>query len=146
MTKPTFHIAAMAVLGLLLSLAGGTLAGDLPAPVIPKGKGKTCVADTEIMRRSHMQVLDHQRDETVRQGIRGGKFSLRECVECHAVPGPGGAAVTAADPKHFCTACHQFAAVKIDCFECHASRPAPKARASKAQDGAVVELFRTEPR
>ena len=146
MRRPAFPIAVTAVLGLLLSLAGTALAGDVPAPTIPKGKGERCVADTDFMRRSHMQVLDRQRDDTVRSGIRGGKFSLKECVACHAVPGPGGRAVTASDPKHFCTACHQFAAVKIDCFECHASRPEAAARASKTPDVAMAELFWTEPK
>ena len=26
------------------------------------------------------------------------------------------------DPRHFCTECHAYTAVRIDCFECHADR------------------------
>lgn len=131
------HIAAAAalVLLLLLPVADTVLAGDVPAPVILKGKGAACVADTDFMRRNHPELLEHQRGDTVRLGIRGAKFSLRGCVECHAVPGPDGRAISVAAPGQFCSACHEYAAVKIDCFECHASKP-----------GATARLFRTKPR
>ncbi len=97
--------------------------GRVPHPEIAPGKGEQCVAETGFMRRNHMDLLVHQRDETVQLGIRGKRFSLRECIACHAVPGPGGTPVSAASPKHFCRACHDYVAVRIDCFECHASRP-----------------------
>ena len=93
----------------------------VPAP--PKGKGDKCVADTEFMRRNHMNMLNHQRDDTVHDGIRTKRFSLKECVACHAVQGADARPVTVEDPKHFCRVCHDYAAVKMDCFECHASRP-----------------------
>ena len=51
--------------------------------------------------------------------------SSKECVDCHAVPGPDAMALTVASPKHFFRSCHDYAAVKIDCFDCHASRPQP---------------------
>ncbi len=92
-------------------------------PAIPRGQGDHCVADADFMRRNHMTMLMHQRDETVRQGIRGKPFSLKECVACHAVEGPDAMPVTVASPQHFCRACHDYAAVSIDCFQCHASRP-----------------------
>lgn len=93
----------------------------IPAP--PKGKGDKCVAETDFMRRNHMTMLDHQRDDTVHEGIRTKQFSLKECIACHAVKGADARPVTSKDPKHFCRACHDYVAVKIDCFECHASRP-----------------------
>ena len=93
----------------------------VPAP--PKGKGKQCVADTDYMRRNHMKLLEHQRDGTVREGIRTDRFSLKKCVACHAIDGPDGRPLTAKSPKFFCRECHIYAAVRIDCFECHASRP-----------------------
>lgn len=108
----------------LLSLAGLTAAtGDVPYPDIPKGQGETCVEDTEFMRRNHMSLLMHQRDDTMRKGVRSTQHSLKECLNCHAVPGPDSIPVTVDDPKHFCRSCHDYAAVKIDCFQCHASRP-----------------------
>jgi predicted CXXCH cytochrome family protein len=103
----------------------------VPYPVIPSGQGDSCVEDTAFMRRNHMNMLMHQRDETVNKGIRDKQFSLKECVSCHAVSGPDAVPITAASPKHFCRSCHDYAAVKIDCFECHASRPAPSIAAIK---------------
>ena len=108
--------------------------GRVPLPVIPIGEGDSCVEDIDFMRRNHMDLLSHQRDETMRRGIRTTRFSLKGCVACHAVPGPDGTPVGADDPRFFCTSCHEYAAVRIDCFECHASRPeAPgQARATGA--------------
>ncbi len=118
-------------LGLLALLGAAAFAGTLraaelsavPRPEITRGKGESCVAETGFMRRNHMDLLRHQRDETLREGIRTTRFSLKSCVACHAVPGPDGTPVGADDPRFFCTACHQYTAVRIDCFECHASRP-----------------------
>ena len=95
----------------------------VPLPDIPRGQGDNCVADTQFMRRNHMTMLRHQRDETMRQGIRGKQYSLKDCVACHAVTGPDAMPVTVASPEHFCRSCHDYAAVNIDCFQCHASRP-----------------------
>lgn len=92
-------------------------------PAISRGQGDNCVADTEFMRRNHMSLLKHQRDETMLQGIRSEPYSIKECVSCHAVAGPDAMPLTAASPDHFCRSCHDYAAVKIDCFQCHASRP-----------------------
>lgn len=92
-------------------------------PVIPMGQGDSCVEDTDFMRRNHMDLLQHQRDETMKEGIRGKPYSLKECLSCHAVNGPDAIPVTVASPQHFCRSCHDYAAVSIDCFQCHASRP-----------------------
>jgi predicted CXXCH cytochrome family protein len=99
------------------------LAGILPD--IPKGKGEACIAPTDFMRRNHMNLLTHDRDETVYFGNRQIKASLKGCVSCHAVNGADNTPITVEDPKHFCRTCHDYVAVKIDCFECHASRPEP---------------------
>ncbi|NOZ53226.1 MAG: hypothetical protein GXP08_08800 [Gammaproteobacteria bacterium] len=77
------------------------------------------------MRKNHMELLLHQRDKTVHRGIRTKKHSLKECITCHAVNGHDGKPVNAVNPKHFCRQCHRYVAVKIDCFECHASKPRP---------------------
>lgn len=97
--------------------------GNALLPDIPRGKGESCVADTDFMRRNHMDLLDHQRDETVIEGLRENPYRLKDCIDCHAVMGPDAAALTADNPNHFCRACHDYAAVSIDCFQCHASRP-----------------------
>ena len=92
-------------------------------PAIPKGQGDTCVEETGFMRRNHMDLLDHQRDETVLLGVREKQYSLKECLSCHAVYGADSIPVTVANPSHFCRSCHDYVAVNIDCFQCHASRP-----------------------
>ena len=97
----------------------------VPVPEIARGQGDSCVEDTDFMRREHMTLLMHQRDDTMLKGIRSEQHSLKECVSCHAVEGSDSVAVSFASEKHFCRSCHDYAAVKIDCFECHASRPEP---------------------
>lgn len=97
--------------------------GRVPVPAIPLGQGEKCVEDTDFMRRNHMSLLNHQRDKTVHEGIRSKQHSLRECISCHAVTGPDAMPVTVSSPQHFCRSCHDYAAVNIDCFQCHASRP-----------------------
>ena len=113
--------------------SGPYLAG-IYQPQPPKGKGERCVANTDFMRRNHMYLLQHQRDDTVHEGTRSKRFSLKGCIDCHAVKGEMGAPVTIKDPKHFCRTCHDYAAVKVDCFECHTSRPAGKQAVSPAPD------------
>jgi predicted CXXCH cytochrome family protein len=103
--------------------AGADAAPNTLLPAIPEGLGERCVEDTDFMRRNHMELLKHQRDETVLKGVRTEQYSLKECFNCHVVYGPDAKAVTAASPAHFCRACHDYAAVSIDCFDCHASRP-----------------------
>lgn len=108
------------------------------APKPAKGKGDKCVAPTDWMRRNHMSVLMHQRDKTVHAGVRAGPFDLKGCISCHAVKGDDGRAVTVKDPRHFCRTCHDYAAVKVDCFECHASRPEQERHGSLVGDSRDV--------
>ena len=101
-------------------------AGDarMPVPTIePARAGTSCIADPATMRRDHPSMLKHQRDETVHGGVRGAKASLKGCIDCHASAKTGSAA---AAPSDFCQSCHTYAAVRIDCFECHSSRPQAK--------------------
>ena len=92
----------------------------MPHPVIEPARGGECVADPAFMRRNHMDLLKHQRDDTVHAGVRGAKVNLKECIACHASRSTGS---VAAAQTNFCVSCHSYAAVKIDCFECHATKP-----------------------
>ena len=115
------HALVMSALALLA--AAPALAADsrVPKPVIePARAGTQCIADPATMRRQHPAMLKHQRDDTVHGGIRGAKASLKACIDCHA------STTTASVAKvetNFCVSCHSYAAVKIDCFECHNSKP-----------------------
>jgi len=96
-------------------------ASGAPKPVIQKAvKGEQCVEDTDYMRRNHMVVLDVHRDKAVIEGIRTPKHSLKECINCHASEKTGSVAAAKDD---FCISCHSYASVKIDCFDCHSTKP-----------------------
>lgn len=120
---PKFVRLAAAVV--LACAALPALAADSPRTPVPRppkaAKGTECVEPVADMRRNHMLYLDHERDATVHQGIRGRKHSLRGCVECHAVPDSAASGARTVVP--FCADCHRYVAVKIDCFGCHATTP-----------------------
>jgi hypothetical protein len=111
---------AVALLAVVLTLAGyadavDVRAGRVAMPVVKIEKGESCVAPTREMRRDHMKMLLHQRDRTVRQGIRESRFSLKNCVDCHASRETG----SVLGKDGFCSTCHAYTSVSIDCFECH---------------------------
>jgi [DsrC]-trisulfide reductase subunit J len=122
----------------VLAFAAPVLAADrdssrVPRPVIEAGKGERCVETTDFMRRNHMELLRHQRDATTHQGIRTRNHSLNGCIECHASRKNNS---VVGSEQNFCQSCHSYAAVKLDCFECHASKPkAPAERAAQKQAG-----------
>jgi hypothetical protein len=114
------RLALAACAAALLVAAAPLHAGSLAPAVEPAAKGTRCVEDPAVMRRNHMAMLKHQRDATVHAGMRGAKHGLKECVDCHASSRTGS---VAAAPTDFCQGCHTYAAVSIDCFECHSSKP-----------------------
>lgn len=124
--NPIRGIPGVVVAALLTVAAAAAQAGDgrVPLPAPARGQGEECVEPVEIMRRYHMEFLDHQRDDTARRGIRDGRYSLKECVACHAVPDPAADGERTVLP--FCEECHAYAAVRTDCFQCHTPKPAAK--------------------
>jgi hypothetical protein len=120
---------AAGIFAAVLALAGVADAGERQAgrvalPTIKIEKGEACVAPTGEMRRDHMKMLLHQRDRTMHQGLREPRFSLKGCVECHASQKTG----SVLGKEGFCSSCHEYAAVRMDCFECHTpQRAAPTA-------------------
>jgi hypothetical protein len=96
------------------TVASGPAAAP-PQLELPKGQSK-CVRDREDMRAHHMEILNQWRDEVVRQGdcspieINGKNYpkSLTgACMSCHT------------SNENFCAQCHNYAAVKLTCWECH---------------------------
>ncbi|MGO8756395.1 MAG: hypothetical protein ACLQHK_14365 [Gallionellaceae bacterium] len=104
---------------ILLLAVAPAWATDAIGPKLDIGLGGHCVADPKFMRVNHMVMLLRQRDETVRLGIRGGKYSLAGCVECHASKKNNS---VLGSSENFCQGCHEYAKVRIDCFECHSSK------------------------
>ena len=110
-------------------IASAAYAAEKPqTPHLDVGKGGQCVEEPQLMRKMHMNFLKHQRDETMRKGIRGQKYSLAECVACHASNKTNS---VLGSNEAFCQGCHTYAAVKLDCFECHTSKRKVTAEASK---------------
>lgn len=123
-------------IGLLLSLAvsadsvdESNLSGGVPIPNPPKAKEnfsaeQACVEPIDIIRRKHGLFLKHSRDDTVHHGMRTIQHSLVTCINCHVFPDAKGNYPSIKEgSKHFCRSCHTYAAVTIDCFQCHASKP-----------------------
>lgn len=108
----------------LLLMSSQTLA-DTPLPTInePSDESLKCIHPEDEMRRNHMKYILHERDETMHEGIRGEPESLANCINCHVEPDENGNVPRIDSTEHFCHGCHEYAAVEIDCFQCHADRP-----------------------
>ena len=116
-------MALAIAVGLLLA-SGAAVADRVPLPALVKAAmGDACVEPLPVIRRDHMKFLMHQRDDTVHDGIRGARHSLVGCIDCHAGKDGTGQWVRIDAPGQFCASCHDYASVKIDCFECHAALP-----------------------
>ncbi len=106
--------------------ASASAGSDSLLPAVPEAQDRYsatqgCVEPTAEMRRNHMEYILHQRDETVHRGIRTKQYSLEQCINCHVSDAPD--APRYKNDEHFCSSCHSYAAVRIDCFQCHADRP-----------------------
>ena len=83
----------------------------------------TCVAETNDIRRNHMDYMKHGRDDTVRDGNRTGQFSLAGCIDCHAAADAAGKYAPVDSEGQFCRSCHAYVAVNPACFQCHRTTP-----------------------
>jgi len=120
-------------IGLLLSLTviaaePTTTNGRVIVPNPPKAKQpvsaeQPCVEPIADIRRNHGQYLKHHRNDTVHNGVRTNKYSLVACINCHVTKDAVGNYPSIKTKDHFCRSCHTYAAVTIDCFQCHASHP-----------------------
>jgi hypothetical protein len=115
---------ALVTLPVWYSVAAGTAPGR-PALALPEGKDP--FGTVEEMRASHMRLLVAWRDAAVRGGERtvvgrDGKSYAKSltgtCLGCHG---------RRAD---FCDRCHDYAAVRLACWDCHLD-PAPAPRAAR---------------
>lgn len=89
---------------------------SLDTPEINALEVKKCIEDTEYMRAHHMTLLDDWRTSVVREGDRiyvatdGQEYPKciqQTCLHCHS------------NKEEFCDACHTFAAVEPNCWDCH---------------------------
>jgi hypothetical protein len=125
----TLKVILGIVLSIAVSAAEPVKSGSISIPTPPKAKEsvsaeQSCVKSIEIMRRNHGLLLKHSRHKTMRQGIRDIQTSLFACINCHVTPDADGNYPSVNEGNaHFCRSCHQYAAVTIDCFQCHNSHP-----------------------
>lgn len=141
--------AALAVMSLCWALSAQTVLADEAQRYVTAGSPaaglSACVQPTPFMRRNHMELIQHQRDATVHHGVRGTRHSLAACIECHVSTGRDGHPVAVNAEHQFCQACHAFAAVKVDCFDCHASVPKAGPPSVSAQPAVAAEQGRDRP-
>ncbi len=125
MTRFLRQVAVLVYASIGLTLVSTSALAETPFPTIhePSDESKRCIHPEDEMRRNHMNYILHERDETVREGIRGEAEGLSACIDCHVEPNDKGEIAGIDSKEHFCNACHQYASVQIDCFQCHADRP-----------------------
>jgi hypothetical protein len=90
---------------------------------LPEAERK-CVESKDFMKAEHMKLLNQWRDWVVREGngtyvnAEGKTFLMslqKTCIKCHS------------NKSKFCDECHNYAAVKPYCWDCHI---APKEKES----------------
>ncbi len=108
-------------IGIRIVLADGP--ADIPPPKENYNNETLCVEPVEEMRKNHFEYMLDHRDKTVIKGIRTKQHSLNGCIDCHITANAEGNFARYSDDTHFCASCHEFTAVTIDCFQCHADRP-----------------------
>ena len=90
-------------------------AGPVPKPEKPADV-KKCIDAVDVMRTSHMKILDDWRDEVLREGKREqievagvmyDKSLMNGCMACHK------------EKKKFCDECHTYTSVSPYCWDCH---------------------------
>ncbi len=128
---PVFVVLAPATTGLPSAQAAdgpapaaGAAASRIPLPSFGVDRSTQCVLPAARMRLEHPSLLTHQRDRAVHLGLTDEQVSMKACVGCHAGAGAGASAGSVVGhPQAFCESCHRYAAVQIDCFDCHRARP-----------------------
>jgi predicted CXXCH cytochrome family protein len=119
-------LAAIMLVGVFSSTLTGC-SSETEAQAVP-GSAKAdkltqCVRPKSYMRRNHMELIKHQRDITVHQGIRATKDSLAGCIACHVKHDAAGEPIPVNAKGQFCSRCHEYLAVQPDCFGCHSTVP-----------------------
>jgi len=139
MTRGRALRAVFVATAAVLACAGASAEGGrTPKPAVTVEKKGACIAPVEEMRRNHMLMLKHDRDRTLRQGIRKVPGSLQGCIGCHA-SNRTGSVVAAKDD--FCASCHAYAGVTLDCFECHSGKPKAAPAGQGRDDASNADLL-----
>lgn len=119
-----YFFGGLLLIAMIATFAFAVFAAPPQPSIVEATKGEQCVEPVDVIRRRHMDFLTHLRDKTVHQGIRGQRHSLIGCVDCHTQKDQNDQYIPINDEGQFCQSCHEYSAVRIDCFECHATVPA----------------------
>lgn len=114
---------------------------NLNTPVIQQLSDQECIEPAEYMRENHMQFLLDWRDAKVRDGqsvyinSKGIAYDISlegTCLKCHndspvsgnplpkvSTPKATTLNITSDGSNQFCFSCHNYAAVKPNCWSCH---------------------------
>lgn len=129
MTSSLNSVAKIVLIALFAGLSASVNAGEMQSTAKgEKGTSKAdslnaCVKPIAWMRRNHMDLLKHERDETVHEGIRGEDGSLSGCIDCHARKDKDNHPVAVNAKGEFCDRCHSYVGESLPCFQCHSTVP-----------------------
>ncbi|MEE9327944.1 MAG: hypothetical protein V3U71_11715 [Cocleimonas sp.] len=136
MTNKITHSIAVTTLMVLFAFGLSACDGAKPPTLMKAVKqfDSDATRDKHVkhMRKNHMDELLHKRDQTLIQGIRTKKFSMKECINCHIPEKHNGEILRHTNPEHFCSTCHGYVAQKLDCFDCHVDHPVKGDNSAKA--------------
>ena len=139
LSKKSFSVI---IITLMLFVITGITACDSEPPQLMKAV-KQFNTEEELkehmshIRKDHMDLLFHKRDETVIKGIRTEENSLKGCINCHVPEEHNGEILRHTNPEHFCSTCHGYVAAQLDCFQCHVDHPVNNASTAKAPDDSI---------
>ncbi len=81
--------------------------------------------DNAQVRRVHGRWINQHRYPAQRALAYPDEYRVQACINCHVPESKNDQAVRITHTEtHFCATCHTYVAVRLDCFECHADRPA----------------------
>jgi len=142
MTRFLRQFAVLVYASIGLALLSTSAIAETPFPTIhePADESAKCIHPEDEMRRNHMNYILHERDETMHEGIRNEPASLANCIDCHVKPDDKGEIANIESKEHFCSGCHQYASVQIDCFQCHADRPQKYIKRDKRTSSLTQDL------
>lgn len=115
--KVLLFIAVLVLFVLFPFLYGAAEGNDGKPPELEQPMSESeCIEAKPYMRAWHMDLLDHWRDEVVRDASRKytsatgktyEKSITNTCMKCHE------------NEQRFCGECHNYAGVDPYCWDCH---------------------------
>lgn len=141
MTQSVLMTVLILMFSIGLSACDGAKPPELMKAVKQFDSDATRDEHVKYMRINHMDALLHKRDQTLINGIRTKKNSLKACINCHVPEIHNGEILRHTNPEHFCSTCHNFVTQKLDCFECHVDHPVSSNDSAKAPNDSTHTTF-----